>query len=404
MKKNLPFHGHKTLLEAMEIAETSSFEAKKYLQDNRLSNPEKKIISYIILLRSNDFSFIQELKDNSSFDSICFLKGLKHFLLGTVYTYLGNTKEAEEQLTISLPYLHECQSERFVKRMIFKLHENLFYTYVNQKRPKEMELVFKKTELLEKVGTAELSFKIMRLCFYSMTERYSEAEDLLEEVRKVKDQLNDIQLISYLMEEFDLYVKLELFGKAENTLEEMKKHRTFRLTTTSNYSSKLLKYLTKNEKIYAYDRDFAGSRNLFLMMKVICALDEGNKTEASVYWNELSELSPTTYQKDFVFNGDKCLFSLCLDKCLNSNKKVEVQLTGKYTKQEQAFIDIFMERGSDPLKKEDLFKMVYGKEFESKDDLVALAMLVFRINKKKELLFKSKKGTFYLVETKKKTA
>lgn len=404
-KNNFPFHGHKTLLMAMEAAERSSVEAKKFLQDKRLTLSEKKLIGYLIQMRANDFSFIEEFTKTFNQTEPHFLQGLKHLVLGSVYIYKGHSVEAEEQLKLATSYLQESQEETLVKKMLFKSHLNLFYTYVNQKRFQEMKTQFEKTKQLEKLRADEISFMIMQVCYFSMIGNYNKAEETLDELREIKSEFNDIQVISFLMESFDLAIKLELFSKAESVLVEMKRHRTFRLSATYQYCLKLLNFLVKGETIYAYDEDFKGCPDLYYMIRVICSLDQGHKTEAEVYWEKLSQIAPETYQKNgFNFTGDKCLFSLCLNKCLSKGDQHQFELRENYTDQEKAFIAYFFSQGQSPLLKEELFKSVYGREPESKEDLAALAMLVFRINKKKELQFKSKKGSFYLAESKKISA
>lgn len=190
-------HGYKTLLEALEAAEVSSTKAKKYLKDKRLSAIEKKLITYLTQLRNNDFSFIEELLADIASDGIPFLKGLKHLMLGAVYVYKADSMEAEKHLKLAMNHISECQNERFIKRMVFRIHSNLFYVYVNQKRFAGMKRQFEITEKLNKTESDETSFLIMTACYHSMTGNYAKAEEALTELRKPGSKLTDIQIISY---------------------------------------------------------------------------------------------------------------------------------------------------------------------------------------------------------------
>src|SRR5690606_26286845 len=138
------------------------------------------------------------------------------------------------------------------------------------------------------------------------------------------------------------------------------------------YSLKLLEYLTKGKRIYLYDRDFVAGDDLYIMIKTISFLDEGKLSLAEECWKKLSLLSPDTYLENFEYKGDKCLFSLCLDKCLQKTNPNEIVLNENYSAQEKAFVEFFRKYNFLPQLKEELFEGIYGRMYNDKKDLASL--------------------------------
>jgi hypothetical protein len=397
-KTNHPHHGHKTFLKALEAAHLGTMKGKKFLQDNRLTLQEKNLLDCFLRIRNNDFSFIHDLKENITFKDIPFLDGVKHLILGFVYVYKADSSPAEGYLDKSLSLLQEGASEKFIARMIFKAHSNLFYAHVNQKKKIQLESQFKKICTLQLSSDEDkISFKLLAICYNSLLGNYSKTEDLLEEITEFIPQMTDIQIISLHIEKFDFYIKLDLLDQAQNVLKDLKSHRTFRLSACFQYMDKLLKFIMHGERIYVYDKDFKEHNDLYLLIKVICLLDEADYHEASFYWAKLSERAPETYCPEFNYKGDKCLFSLALNKAMIQKEESNFVLQKNYTDSEEKVIQMLRDAHGMQLKKEELFKHVYDREMNYKEDLVSLASIIYRINKKEEIQIKSKKGTFYIV-------
>lgn len=404
-KSNSSHHGYKTFLEAIEASHLGSMKGKKFLKDNRLSFQEKKLLTCFLQVRENDFSFMGDLLSDNNFESHPFLKGVKHLILGFVHVYKAEAQLAEKHLEKAAELLQEGASERFVQRMLFKSHSNLFYAYVNQKKFKEMGRQFKKVSNLTDLSDEDkISFKLMEICQNSMTGEYSKAEEHIKEMESLLPAMTDIQIISYLIEKFDFFVKLDFLENAQNVLKEMKKYRTFRLSACFQYMDKLLKFVKGGDRIYIYDKDFVEHDDLYLMIKVICKLDEADFHEASFSWAKLAAKAPQTYLPEFQYKGDKCLFSIALEKSLNKKEIQPVILQKSYSDLERKLIQSLLEAPNAQIKKEEIYQLIYGKELSSKDDLFALAAFIYRINKKEEVLIKSKKGSYFMALRDQKTA
>ena len=407
MKKNNIHHGFKTFLEALELIQLKGTDAKRYLKDMRLTSQEKKLLAYYFSIRENNFSFSRELIEDKSFDAVPFFHGLKCYFLGLSFVYKADSGKAEKYLQEALPYLSECYNESFIQRLELRTYANLFYAYVNQKKISHINESFAKlSELTLSTNEDKVLFGLIRVCYLAFNSNYSAAEEALFSLEEQFPQMNDIQKMSFLLEKFDFFIKVNLIDKAESVLLEIKQHRTFRLSANYQYMGKLLKFLLHGERIYSYDRDFEEHIDLMLMINVIKALDMADTAEAEKYWMKLSEISPEAYGPAFQYNGDRCLFSLCLEKCLTKKSEVKegISLEKEYKEKELQLIEILSTQSSWQIKKEELFFALYGKDLQFKDELAALTSLVFKVNTKGEITIKSKKGTYFIAEVHKKSA
>lgn len=393
-------HGYKTFLSALEHVHVRPVETKKFLNDNRLTTQEKKLIVLYMKIRESDFSYIDALREDSSFSNFPFLNGFRYYFLAVSYVNKGDSKKAESYMAKAMPLLTECYNDKFFHRLHFHANMGLFYAYVNQKKLDHLEKHYKKIQLIKASNTEEkIYLGLMDACYHLLINKYAEAEEYLEELGTKKKSMNHIQIMSYLVESFDFCVKIDQYERAALVLEEMKNHRTFRLSANFKYMDKLLKFIHKNERFYFYEKDFEDHQDIYLMINVIKSLDEGDFSSAEKSWMQLSEASPKIYKSNFSYHGDKCLFSICLAKCLrkdSSNKTTSDIDLSKFTKQEVVVIKALMDSGMATLKKEELFLTVYGKEAESKEDLMTMTAVIYRINKKNVLAIKSKKGCYCL--------
>lgn len=405
-KNNSSFHGYKTLLEALETIQSEGVKAKKFLADKRLTNQEKRLLDFYLRVRANDFSLINDLLQDSSFDNADFLRGLKYYFLGVAFVYKSDSTKAEEFLKMSLPFLNECHNEKFARHLVFKAHVNIFYAYVNQKRITEMQEKLREISLIKRERREDdITFKQMELCCHLLTEDYLKAEEAIEELSPLMSVMTDIERMTFLIDKFDFFIKMDLYGKAREVFKEMRNYRTFRLSANYQYMDKLLKFFMDGERIYAYDRDFADHEDLYLMINVIKSLDEADDFQALHYWRKLSQNSPKTFKGEFDYQGDKCLFSVCLMKCLErASGKMTLVLKASYTDHEKRLIELIQNAPGHQLRKETLYESFYGKKIAGKDDLAALAALIYRINKKGEILIKSKSGSYFLIQEEVKTA
>lgn len=116
--------------------------------------------------------------------------------------------------------------------------------------------------------------------------------------------------------------------------------------------SVLLEHLTKNAPIYLYEQNFQEYPTLYYQVMVLKNLESGNHDQANASWNYLKQLSPKIYQDNFIYKGDKCLFSLCLAKNLGQ-KKVMYNITSN--SKEDMLIE-YLEQSDLPLSSEWLYE------------------------------------------------
>ena len=396
-------HGYKTFLCAIEIVNEKPQEIKSFLEDNRLTSLEKKLLVYCQKIRSKNFECLDDLLADDSYKSYPFLLGMKFYLLGFGYICKADNKKSEEFFKKAEPLIGEAYNESFFRHLSFRLTVNQFYIYVNLKQMSEVESQFQKVKQLSPIKEEEkINVKLAELCYFIVTAKYPQAEELLEEFQLLMPVMNEIQICTLLIEKFDFYVKIEAFKKAEKTLGEMKSYRSYRLSANYKYMHMMVKHLIHGERLYIYEKDFAGHTDLHLMVMVIKALDEANWEEAKNSWEALSETSSETYLPDFVYKGDKCLFSISLARSqvkLGSASRSQHFDERIFTSHELKIINAIKEASASQIKKEDLFFQLNGKELSSKEELSALTAAIYRINKKGSLQIKSKKGSYCIEQT-----
>ena len=399
-RKENNHHGYKTFLAAIEIVNEKPQEIKNFLEDNRLTSLEKKLLVYCQKIRSKNFECLDELLADDSYKAFPFLLGMKYYLLGFGYICKAENKKSEEFFKKAEPLIGEAYNENFFRHLSFRLTLNQFYIFVNLKQMSEVESQFKKVKQLSPLKDEEqINIKLAQLCYWVVTARYAEAEELLEEFQLLMPVMNEIQICNLLIEKFDFYIKIEAFKKAEKTLEEMKGYRSYRLSANYKYMQMMVKHLVYDERLYIYEKDFVGHTDLYLMVMVIKALDEANWEEAKKAWEALSLTSLETYRPNFEYKGDKCLFSISLEKSLgklSSSASPQFFDEKVFTAHELRIIYAIKEASASQMKKEDLFFFLYGKPLSSKEELSSLTAAIYRINKKGSLHIKSKKGSYCL--------
>lgn len=401
MAKNISnHHGYKTFLAAIESVHTRPKEIKKFLEDNRLTLHEKKLLTFFLKVRSKNFDQIPELISDNSYLAFPFLDGMRFYLLGFAFICKADSKKAEEYFVKAMPLMGEAYNDRFLVHLTFKIQVSLFYTYVNLKQMNDLDRQFEIVkQFIPRHEEDRINLKLVDLCYFVMRGFYPQAEECLDELQKLKPVMNEIQINTLLIDKFDFYVKIENFKQAELVLEEMKDHRSFRLSANYKYMDMMVRHLAHDEPLYIYEKDFAEHTDLLLMVRVIKALDEAEWDQAKSAWEELKIFSPKTFLDHFEYRGDKCLFSLSLDRSLmakNASQKSFEFKESLYTSQELKIISLIQKASGSQLKKEELFFALNGKELMSKDELSGLVAAIYRINKKNNIQIKSKKGCYCL--------
>lgn len=381
----------KTFFNFLENYSINELELEKLLKDNRLTLLEKKILKGWISLRKCKFEeLISELEPmTASPDPI--IEAQKTLLLGIAYINKSESQKALVHLHNSLD-LHKPFA---LHRQDFIILTNLFYAYLNLKNKKGMKEIV--TLLKEKNYTSEseklvinrIEFKYLAYCG-----NYQDAEEILEEIEKSK-QLVGNQLIYHLISKFDFFIKIDNFKGCLQILEKIKKAKDYHIGANYKFMNQLLQHFTNDKTLYIYEKDFTGHPLLWNQIAVIKYLEEKNLEMAKRHWNYLQAISKDTYQADFHYDGDKCLFSICLNKNLKNQKKSEFKLhfLESTPKEERLLIILKMQPS---ITKEDLYFELWGEYAPDKGAFNKLERIISTIRKEHKLTIKFKKGTYSL--------
>lgn len=374
--------------------------AKKWLADKRLTLHEKKILQGYLLIRDNqNTKVIKELLPLAPSD-IDFVRSHWELLLGISYNNIGNFILAEKYLRSAIKDFEEKQELHHLFTALF----NYMNLLSNTGKIQAMHKVIRKMEDLNPDGKLS-QIRLLRSQFIYACDisDHQKATDLIQKINKIKSEMSESDLIQHLVCEFMFHVKFEELHSAKDTLEQMKKYRKFMLSENFNFMKRLLAHLTEDATIYAYEREFSSLPILFHQIKVIESLQSKELDEANKHWKELQKIAPDVHLEELKYAGEKCLFSLCLDKHLK--QKIEdpfYAVSGEGSKIDKAYE--ILQNLKEPIKKAHLFELLWGEEPESKEDLVRLSNLISKMRRHYGVEVISRKGTYLLASEERKVS
>jgi len=362
------------------------------MSDNRLTKLEKKILQGYLLIRNNKSSqVIEELKD-SPLSEIDFVKDHHNMILGICYNNIGKHTEGERFLRLAI--------EGFEKEEIhyhqFTALFNLLILLSNTGKTLEMGPVIKKIkEICPDVKLAK--FRLLRCQFIYACDASEELEarKLIQRINKVKKEFSESDLNQHLLCEFMFYVKYEELENAQRVLEEIKTSRNYSSSDNYIFMKKLLSHLREDSPIYIYERDFESISFLFHQLKVIESLQGHNQEEALKHWKILQNGAPYLYQDDFKYSGEKCLFSLCLDKHLKTETKISLVIDRSGKPLLQLAFEI-LSQCQKPIHKGHLYELLYGEPAVEKSDDTKLSRLISKVRAHYQVEVDFKKGTYFI--------
>lgn len=386
----------KTFIEALNYVNSKPQQLKSYLKDQRLSRAEKTILQAWLDLRDNQFDRVIVALNNFTFAENPIIQSQKDFLLGTTYNNRGQSHLAICLLKNAVHLLEEypLRHQQFVARI------NLFTAYYNYKDLKGMQNTL---EGLKKFQCMNESEQINMLsCWYSyhsFQNRMRKCEETLDELLILKPQMSDHQKVNFYLDQFDYYLKTESFQQAEKVLEDLSLCRKYYTKANYKFMKSLLDHLLYHKPIYAYDREFHEGTQLSYQLKVIKAFEENCAEDAVGNWNKLMMINSNIYGKDFSYLGNKCLFSLCLNKYLENNviKNNLLSISSMVLPEvkEEALVFLLTE-SSIPLKRDELYEKLWGKPVQDKKELKRLTQMISMLRKSKNLKISVRKGCYVL--------
>lgn len=383
----------KTFIEALNCFHSDPLKMRGYLNDYRLSSAEKTILRCWLWLRDSQFNQILDALGNMTAEAHPIIQVQKNILLGTTYNNKGECEKAIPLLKNAIKSLEDFPLHR--QKLVSRT--NLFIAYFNLKDNSGMEYVLALLNDFNALNESEqINIEICRLNYYSFVGEYKIAKNIISNLMTLQAFMNEYQRITFCIQQFDFAIKTDQYDVARLSLEEMKKYRKFQLSANFKFMKSLLDHLLEDATVYLYDQDFAEIPLLYFQMKVIKSLEEQNEVVAMNYWERLTELSPHIFKKDFQYAGDKCLFSMCLNKHLGQKDVAkEISCTELPKVKEDALVTL-LSQSQAPLKREALFTLLWGKEVENKSDLKKLTSMVSYIRKKRKIDIKMKKGCYFL--------
>jgi hypothetical protein len=365
--------------------------AKQFLGDKRLTATEKKIIEGYLLIRNNQNQSALDMMKKLSPSELPFVEAQRKFIMGLALNNLSYFGEAEKMIKESLVFFEIIHAPYF----LFTGNAMLFTIYSNQHQSSKMKDTL---DMLESIPV-ESQVQVLRLLrcqfdYYSLIDE-DKARAILKEIEPRKQEMTESDVISHLVCEFMFFVNLEDLDQCEIVLNDMKNYRKFNLTENFNFMKKMLAHLKTNAPIYLYGDDFKVTPMLYFQLKVIHSFEEKNFKAVEQYWAELHALYPDTYLPEFKYAGNKCLFSLAMDKHRSSYiEKVQINKVEDLS-QIDSLVGLLTSSHS-PLSKGHIYEYLWDEAPVDKDDFKKLTRLISRVRSERGIEIKSRKGTYFI--------
>lgn len=368
--------------------------SKKWMRDKLLGSLEKKILQGHLLIRDNKSSYVvEEIKKIPDAD-VDFLDGHKNLLLGIAYNNMGKYSDSEDYLLRAIKTFRSLKTDYHLFTSLF----NWLNVLSNVGRFAEMKEVLNEMEELNPAEKlAQVRLLRSRFIYACDMDEVDRARELLEVIHSIRSDISEYDFAAHLICEFMFFIKVEEFMNAQKTLEEIRGCRKFMASENYHFMKRLLLHLMNDDTIYVYEREFPNLSILFHQMKVIENLQANDLIQAGTHWKELQRMFPYQYKNSFDYQGDKNLFSLCLKKHLSGLQTNAP--SKKYTESSkyQAAFDILQDSAT-PIRSNDLYRILYGKDVQSKYDLSKLAILISKVRKTHQVKILSRKGSYQLVQ------
>lgn len=369
--------------------------SKKWMRSKLLTAVEKKILHGHMLMRDNKICDVIEEINKIPDIELNYVNDQKNLLLGRAYNNVGFFWASEKHLKLSI----EGFKSRDDKYHLFLALFHLVTVFSNTGRIVQIKNTIIQMERI-RLSEELLRIKLLRSKFIYACDNNNkkQADKVLAQIEHVKKHFPESDLAAQLVCEFVFYVKYEEFENAQRVLNEIKKHRKYKLSDNYRFMKILLLHYTKDITIYAYKRDFRYIPLLYHQLKVIECLHLNDQMEARRHWIELQKISPEIFGVNFKYLGGKCIFSLCLKKYLKPAIETELKGSQKHGSKYQLALRILQETNS-PVKKATLYKMLYDYVPQDKNDYKKMALLIHKIRRNYRVTIVSKKETYHLIHS-----
>lgn len=394
----------KTFIEALGLINSHPQRLKLYLKDKRLTRSEKIILQSWLDLRDNKFEIVINALESLDTKDNQIIQSQRDFLLGTTYNNRGDSHLAICLLKNAIHLLAEfpLRHQHFIARI------NLFTAYYNDKDLKGMQGVLQELKRFQCANESEqINLLLCWYNYYSFQDQLGKCEATLEELHVLKNSMSDHQEINFYLKQFDFSLRTNAYHKAESVLDDLKQCRKYYNKSDYKFMKSLLDNFLYEKPIYVYDRDFQEGTQLSCQLKVIKAFEENDEENIHRYWKKLQILNSKVYGENFKYHGNKCLFSLCLDKYANklaSKKDVLATSSAVLPKLKEEALIFLLKEANTPIKRDDLYEKLWGKPVQDKTDLKRLTQMISKLRKTKNIQVTVRKGCYTLEKEDKKAA
>lgn len=345
-------------------------------------------------MRDNSYTEIEStLSSLSSPDDL--VSGVKEFILGVCANHQTEFQKASEKFQKSLGLLEAYDA----KLLQYLARFNYYTCLINLHQVSKAKVILGELAKHECLSIQESliywrSSTIMALIEHDL----KSAQLYISKMEEHQEDMTESGKANFFYVQFDFFLQKNDLKTANAVLMGMKKHRKFYNSPNYLFMKGLLNFLMDNKTFYFYKKDFLGSPFLWEQISVLQKLEEKDTASAQVHWQKLALLSPDTYLENFTFAGPHCLFKVVLEK-LNPSQTSMPVLQAEGMNRDDLLYHL-LSSSQTGIRKEELFREVYGRDLNEKNDLNKLKTLVLRVRAKFGVEIVSKKGCYILVTQK----
>lgn len=348
---------------------------KRYLADKRLTQTEKKVLQAHCYIRDNKNRAALELLEQIS-ETNEYLKAHINLLSGLAYNNISFFQRSKKRLEKA-----KITFQVYESKYLFLTLVNLYTCELNLLQNKEMNKIFQELSDLEFQNIhQDLVFKRIKFNFHIHTDEFEKAYEMLDDLYENFENFKVSVKPAFLIDVFNLAIKTDNFQLAYKSLDKLKTIKKYHLTENYKFMKALLDFIDSNQAIYITEGQLQKVPMLQHQLMCIKYLAMGDRESARKHWGELRETKPHVYLDNFETNMPKCLFSIALNKANSNRSKWTFEIHDRMSKT-QKLQEIFSHL-EDPIKKVDLYRLIYEQEAHDKNDLLKLSKLISKFRKK----------------------
>jgi hypothetical protein len=387
----------KTFLEAYQCFPQELKKFERFLNDKRLSMPEKTILQGWLKLRDSQY--------NDLIDSLEKLVCNNPYVEAQRLMLLGISLSNRGTPNLGLSYLEKALStlpHPYQGKLKTMCSTNLCICLLNLKNKEKLSKILDSIEFYQGITQLE-KVEIYRCKFnYAvLIEDNKMATQILKQMNPLIPNMTDGQKSHFFIDQIIYFVKNENFDQCYKILDQMKSIRKFYLSANYNFIKSCLDFITQDKPIYLYPKEFEAFPLLYHQVNCLLSLENQDLIQAKKSWQELQLISPEVYQNEFNYSADKCLFSLVLAKI--KNHELNFNFNNHTENKEQALYQLLINNQNKSIPKDKIYELIWGESIENKEDFHKLECIISRLKTKYQVSIQSKKGC-YILKTDKKAS